>query len=121
MIEKMLTDKQLRLLTSYGDGNFFLGLQKIVIEFERKKKTNRLDVIKEYDAATDAITKLDWGSDASEWKWRTATEALQICGVRNPTRAQCAKAGIVIREKNHGQAKRGTGRSLLLVPVKIVT
>lgn len=59
---------------------------------------------------------LKW--EATEgWTLKTATEVLMRAGLRNPSRADVTRAGMIIRGRNGDQGKRGKGGSrLLLVP-----
>lgn len=69
------------------------------------------------DPIEDLITNsLDWSASATEWVWRTPTEALMTVGKQNPTKADSTKAGMIIRKLNGGLMKRGKNTRLLHVP-----
>lgn len=48
--------------------------------------------------------------------WITATQALSAIGMHNPTKGDVSRAGMYIKKRNGGQAKRLGGARLLLVP-----
>lgn len=58
-------------------------------------------------------TILDWDCK-SGWRWTTATEILMKAGIKNPSRSDVSRAGRIIRDRNDGKARRGSGGSRLL-------
>lgn len=62
------------------------------------------------------MSKLDWSSPQSLWRWATVTEVLMEVGVDKPTKSDVTKAGKCIREHNGGKANRSGQQRKLLVP-----
>lgn len=62
------------------------------------------------------MSKLDWSSPQSIWRWATVTEVLMEVGVDKPTKSDVTKAGKCIREHNGGKANRSGKQRKLLVP-----
>lgn len=61
-------------------------------------------------------TRLDWGMDEAEWKWRTTTDVLMEIGFDRPTQSDCTKAADFIAKMNGDRRKRSGGKRLLFVP-----
>lgn len=62
------------------------------------------------------ISKFDWNAAPSLWTWKTATEALQICGYDRPTKAELNTAASMIRKLNGNLSKRTNSSKLLFLP-----
>ncbi|QIC60176.1 virulence-associated E family protein [Acinetobacter schindleri] len=65
------------------------------------------------------LSKLDWNTPQSTWRWVTATEVLMEIGIDRPTRGDVTKAGTTIRKHNGKQCKRTNGKNLMLAPKPI--
>jgi hypothetical protein len=57
-----------------------------------------------------------WDTAPEKWAWVTATQALQRCGVKDPTKANTIAASIALKKLNGGQRKKTNGRVLFAVP-----
>jgi len=60
-------------------------------EEERLNETN-LEYVSEDSVESYIGTGLDWESDRSDWEYKTITEALIQCGMREPKKADCRTA-----------------------------
>lgn len=58
----------------------------------------------------------DWDANPCVWVWVTATQALQRCGVKDPTKANTIAASGALKKLNGGQRKKSGGRVLFAVP-----
>lgn len=65
------------------------------------------------------LTRLDWQSDATDWRWATATDIMLDIGFDKPTRADVTHCGQIVQELNAGRRKKSNGKALSLVPPKI--
>lgn len=65
------------------------------------------------------LSKLDWDTIATSWRWITATELLIELGIDRPTTGELRSAGELIRKQNGNQKRKSNGRTLMLVPPKI--
>ena len=65
------------------------------------------------------LSRLEWDTDPSRWRWVTATDLLIELGIDRPTNADTKKASACIRKRNNGQERRSNGKNLLLVPPRI--
>ena len=62
------------------------------------------------------LSRLDWDSPESLWRWEQASVVLMECGLDRPSNIDAATAGTLIRNKNNDQSKRVKGRKMLLCP-----
>lgn len=67
------------------------------------------------------LSSYDWSTDASRWRWISATDVLQEVGNDRPGRADVTTAAMIIRRMNNDMGKRQGGQRLLLVPPKKFT
>ena len=65
-------------------------------------------------------TRLDWEAPSLQWRWMTATDIMQECGFDRPTRADVTQCGQIVLELNGKKRKVLRGRSLSLVPPRII-
>ncbi len=86
-----------------------------------KEEAKRLEESNEDFQVIDPIeerilSRLDWETDQSRWRWTNATELLIEIGIDKPTRAETIKASSCIRKRNGDQTRRSNGKNLLLAP-----
>lgn len=62
------------------------------------------------------MSKLEWDTDESHWRWVTATDLLIELGIDRPTQGEATKAAMCIRKHNGGQSRRYGGKTQLLAP-----
>lgn len=62
------------------------------------------------------LSRLEWETDPSRWRWVTTTELLIGIGIDKPTRSDTVKASACIRKRNGDQSKRSNGKNLVLAP-----
>lgn len=62
------------------------------------------------------IDHFDWSANKNEWKWNTATDALILAGMKNPTRSNSRSFGCVLNESKEVRRRRSNGKTLLLLP-----
>lgn len=65
------------------------------------------------------LSRLEWETDPSRWRWTTATDLLIEIGIDRPTNTDAKKASAFIRKRNNDQCKRSNGKNLLLAPSAI--
>lgn len=65
------------------------------------------------------MSKLEWDTDPSSWRWVTATDLLIELGIDRPTQGEAMKASTCMRQKNGGQTRRYGGKNQVLAPHKI--
>jgi hypothetical protein len=58
----------------------------------------------------------DWAAQPVHWVWMTATQALQHCGIKDPTKANTIAASIALKKLNGAQRKKVNGRIVFAVP-----
>lgn len=62
----------------------------------------------------------DWAAQPVHWVWMTATQALQRCGIKDPTKANTIAASIALKKLNGAQRKKVNGRIVFAVPADFV-
>ncbi|MFW2106275.1 VapE domain-containing protein, partial [Acinetobacter guillouiae] len=62
------------------------------------------------------LSRLEWDTDPSRWRWVTTTDLLIEIGIDKPTRSDTVKASACIRKHNNDRSKRSNGKNLVLVP-----
>ena len=64
-------------------------------------------------------TSLDWSADTHKWTWTTTTSVAQTLGLRNPTRGDLTRVGILLNTLKQCQKRKSNGVSKYLVPPKV--
>ena len=63
------------------------------------------------------LSRLDWQSNKSRWRWTTTTELLIEIGIDKPSRADTIKASACIKKHNGNEpVRRSNGKNLVLAP-----
>lgn len=65
------------------------------------------------------LSRLEWETDPSRWRWVTATDLLIELGIDRPIQGEATKAAMCIRKRNGGQSRRYGGKTQLLAPSAI--